>query len=83
MHFGFSYVGLIFLVMLMLPNIMWTKNQPKDYEKYVVNENKVLLAFERAGEVLVSGIALVFSDFNIKPWSNWSWWLVMAFALMI
>ena len=83
MHFGFSYVGLIFLVMLMLPNIMWTKNQPKDYEKYVVNENKVLLAFERVGEVLVSGIALIFSDFNIKPWSNWSWWLVMAFALMI
>ena len=83
MHFGFSYIGLIFLVMLMLPNIMWTKNQPKDYEKYVVNENKVLLAFERVGEVLVSGIALIFSDFNIKPWSNWSWWLVMAFALMI
>ena len=83
MHFGFSYVGLIFLVMLMLPNIMWTKNQPKDYEKYVVNENKILLAFERVGEVLVSGIALIFSDFNIKPWSNWSWWLVMAFALMI
>ena len=83
MHFEFSYVGLIFLVMLMLPNIMWTKNQPKDYEKYVVNENKVLLAFERVGEVLVSGIALIFSDFNIKPWSNWSWWLVMAFALMI
>ena len=53
MHFGFSYVGLIFLVMLMLPNIMWTKNQPKDYEKYVVNENKVLLALERIGEVLV------------------------------
>jgi tryptophanyl-tRNA synthetase len=32
MHFGFSYVGLIYLVMLMLPNLLWTKNQPKDYE---------------------------------------------------
>ena len=83
MHFGFSYVGLIFLVMLMLPNIIWTKNQPKDYEKYVVNENKVLLALERIGEVLVSCLALVFSDFNIKPWSNSSWWLVGAFALMV
>lgn len=48
MHFGFSYVGLVYLVMLMLPNIIWTKNQPKDYEKYAPNENKVLLAFERA-----------------------------------
>ena len=34
MHFGLSYVGLIYLFMLMLPNIVWTKNQPKDYEKY-------------------------------------------------
>ena len=46
MHFGFSYVGLVYLVMLMLPNIIWTNNQPKDYEKYAPNENKVLLAFE-------------------------------------
>ena len=83
MQFGFSYVGLVFLVMLMLPNIIWTKNQPKDYEKYAHNENKVLLVFERAGEVLVSCAALVFSDFNIKPWSHWSWWLVVSFALMI
>ena len=83
MQFGFSYVGLIYLIMLMLPNIIWTKNQPKDYEKYVGNENKVLLAFERVGEVLVSCTALIFSDFNIKPWSPWSWWLVLSFALMI
>ena len=83
MQFGFSYVGLIYLVMLMLPNIIWTKNKPKDYEKYVGNENKVLLAFERVGEVLVSCTALIFSDFNIKPWSPWSWWLVLSFALMI
>ena len=83
MNFGFSYVGLIYLVMLMLPNIIWTKNQPKDYEKYVGNENKVLLMFERVGEVLVSCAALVFSDFNIKPWSSWSWWLVVSFALMV
>ena len=83
MNFGFSYVGLIYLVMLMLPNIIWTKNQPKDYEKYVGNENKVLLTLERVGEVLVSCAALVFSDINIKPWSSWSWWLVLSFALMV
>jgi len=83
MNFGFSYVGLVFLVMLMLPNIIWTKNQPKDYEKYVANENKVLLAFERIGEVLVSCVSLIFSDSNIKPWSNWTWWLVSSFLLMV
>ena len=83
MHFGFSYVGLVYLIMLMLPNIIWTKNQPKDYEKYVSGENKVLLGLERTGEVLVSCAALVFSDFNIRPWSNWSWLLVISFALMV
>lgn len=82
MHFGFSYVGLLYLVMLMLPNIIWTKNQPQDYEKYVGNENKILLTLERIGEVLVSCTVLIFSDFNIKPWSNWSWWLAVSFALM-
>lgn len=83
MKFGFSYVGLIFLAMLLIPNMLWTKNLPKDYEKYVANENKVLLALERIGEVLVSAAVLIFADFNIKPWSNWSWWLVAAFALLV
>lgn len=27
-HFGFSYIGLLFLVMLMVPNLIWTKKQP-------------------------------------------------------
>lgn len=83
MHFGFSYVGLIYLVLLTLPNIIWTRNQPKNYDKYVSNENKVLLALERVGEVLVSGIVLIFSDFNIKQWSNQTWWLIISFVLMV
>ncbi len=53
MNFGFSYIGFIYLLMLFIPNIFWTKNQPQDYEKYVVNENKVLLFFERTGEMPV------------------------------
>ena len=83
MHFGFSYVGVIFLLMLMIPNIIWSKNQPKDYEKYVVNENKVLLALERTGEALVSSLCLIFSDLNIGRVSLWSIWLLMAFLLMV
>ncbi len=66
MHFGFSYVGVIYLLMLFLPNLLWTKNQPIDYDKYVINENRILLAFERIGEVLVCAIVLIFSDFNIN-----------------
>lgn len=83
MKFGFSYVGLIFLAMLMVPNLIWAKNQPKDYEKYAANENKLLLGLERTGEVLVSGMALIFRDLNLRAWTSWSWWLVGAFLLMI
>lgn len=83
MKLGFSYVGLIYLAMLFIPNIIWSKNLPEDYEKYVVRENKALRAMERIGEVLVSCAALIFADFNIGAWSGRSWWLVLSFAAMI
>lgn len=83
MNFGFSYIGLIFLAMLIVPNIIWTKNKPVDYEKYVKNENKLLAALERTGEALVSCVSLIFSDFNINGVSTWSIWLLVSFLLMI
>ena len=81
-HFGFSYIGLIFLLMLMIPNIIWSKNKPEYYDKYVKNENKILLLFERSGEILVTCISLIFSDFNINKISSWSIILLIAFATM-
>lgn len=83
MHFGFSYVGLVFLIMLFVPNIIWSKNQPKGYEEYAAKENKVLLTLERIGEALVSTLCLIFSDFNIGSISPWSILLLAAFALMV
>lgn len=82
MHFGFSYVGLIFILMLMIPNLIWIKNQPKDYEKYAKNENKFLLLLERIGETCVSVLLLIFSDFNFHGFKWWSLWLFGAFLLM-
>ncbi len=82
-HFGFSYVGLIFLLMLMIPNFIWSKNKPKEYEKYVKNENKVLRLFEWIGEILVTCLSLVFSDFNINKISSLSIILLAAFIIMI
>ena len=83
MHFGFSYIGLIFLIMLMVPNLLWTKNQPKDYEKYVVNEDRLLLILERIGEATVSALCLIFSDFNVGVIRKWSIFLLIAAILMI
>lgn len=82
-HFGFSYIGLAFLLMLFIPNIIWTKHKPEDYEKYVVNENKVLLVFERIGQVLVCTVVLIFSDFNLREPDIWSIWLVLAVIVML
>ncbi len=59
MSFGFSYIGLIWLLMLFIPNFIWTKNKPKDYEEYVHKENKALLILERAGQFIVTPVALV------------------------
>lgn len=83
MRFGFSYVGLVYLIMLFVPNIVWSRNQPKDYEEYAGNENSILLALERAGEALVSTFALIFSDFNIGRISLWSIVLLVSFLMMI
>ena len=83
MRFGFSYIGLVWLVMLFVPNLIWTKHKPKDYEKYVGNENRVLLALERAGEVIVTAAALMFSDFNFKGWNFWCAVLIASFLCMV
>lgn len=80
-NLGFSYVGFIFLLMLTIPNLIWTKHQPREYTNQ--NENKVLLVFEKAGQVCVTCAALVFSDFNIHRWSAWSLWLILAVILMV
>lgn len=83
MSFGFSYIGLIWLVMLIVPNIIWTRNKPTEYEKYVVNENKVLLTLERVGEFIVTPVALIFSDFNFKGFHFWSVVLLISFLCMV
>lgn len=43
-HFGFSYVGAIYLVMLFVPNIIWSKHQPVGYNSD--GEKRILLVFE-------------------------------------
>lgn len=80
-HLGFSYIGLIYLLMLTIPNLIWTKNLPKGYN--YIKENKILLWFERVGQICVTCTALIFSDFNIQPWTVWSLWLVLSAIFMI
>ncbi|QAT48668.1 hypothetical protein EQM14_02090 [Caproiciproducens sp. NJN-50] len=80
-HLGFSYVGFIFLLMLTIPNLIWTKHRPKGYSSR--QESPVLLVFEKAGQVCVTCTALIFTDLNLNGWSLWDFWLAAAAALMI
>ena len=80
-HIGFSYVGLIYLLMLFIPNIIWAKYKPVGYD--FQGEKPVLVLLERVGRVCVTCCALIFSDFNIDSLSIWSIWLGVSFTLML
>ena len=71
------------LLMLFIPNFIWTKHQPKDYDKYVKNENKILLVFERIGQVVVTTSSLVFSNFNPQGWNLWCFVLILAMLNLV
>jgi hypothetical protein len=80
-HFGFSYIGLIYMLMLEIPNIMWVKHKPDGYDPS--GENKVLLAFERIGQVLCTVTILCFSDTNPHGMEPWLVWLMLSVLLML
>jgi hypothetical protein len=79
--FGFSYVGLIFLCCLFIPNICYGFHQPVD--RLNVRENKLLLAFERSGQILCTVLVVIFDDFNVHPLNFRAIWLGTASLLMI
>lgn len=80
-HLGFPYVGLIYLLMLWIPNYIWSRNKPADYDS--AHENKLLLSFERAGQVCCTCSILIFRDYDIAAFSPWNLWLIASFLLMI
>ncbi len=89
--FGFGYIGLIFLLMLFIPNIIWIKFKPDGYENYVQNENKVLGILEKIGEVGATVLLLFFKDCNFDIYVGNSYiiagflnlYIILAFVLMI
>lgn len=83
MHFGFSYIGCLFLLMLFIPNMLWSQNKPIDYERYVQNENKILVFLERIGEIAVTCLALICGDLQINAFTSWSLFLLLACFFML
>ena len=80
-HIGFSYIGLIYMLMLIVPNSLWARNPPRGYDPS--GENKWLLVFERTGQILCTVTILFFNDFNPKVLEPWTFWLIASAALML
>ena len=80
-HFGFSYVGLIYLLLLWVPNLLWARHLPAGYDPS--GESKALLVFERAGQVLYTASVLLFNDYNPRTLEPWTAWLFASAALML
>ena len=83
MQFGFSFVGLIFLLMLFLPNLFWTGYKPRGYGEYIKNENRALLILERIGETSVTCLLLFFRNHDPAVLDRRICWLIAAGALMV
>lgn len=82
-EWGISVTGIVFLLMLFIPNIIWSKKQPAGYEESAKRESKMLLALERAGEVLVSVLVLTdrrLDRFSFLPRLGY---IILALVLMI
>ncbi|MBR6382264.1 MAG: hypothetical protein IKS07_11415 [Lachnospiraceae bacterium] len=78
--------------MLFVPNIYWgAKAKPAGYDEAEKHENRVLLLFERSGEVLVTCSLLIFPALNpyvrVLPEGVFFDWKILmwaaAFTLMI
>ena len=80
-HFGFSYVGLIYMLLLEVPNILWARRKPEGYDPS--GESRALLGFERAGQVLCTATVLFFNDYNPRVLEPWTAWLFVSAALMV
>lgn len=79
-RFGISYIGIVFLALLLIPNFIWARNQPQGYDPG--SESRLLLGLERVGEALVTCLLLITADLNLAAWSAWTFWLVLSGALM-
>jgi hypothetical protein len=78
MHIGFSYIGALMLVLLFVPNLFWIRLQPQDYAQYAGRERRLCRLLERVGQVLVTCLVLIFSDFNLGQPFPWALWLAAA-----
>lgn len=52
-----SWIGIIYMIGLIIPNLFWAKHQPIGYDSS--HENKFLLIFERIGQILTTCFVII------------------------
>lgn len=77
---GFSWLGLLFLICLFVPNILFGQNMPQDYKELSAEEPAGLLMLERTGQATVSFLILFARDFAWTTWTSWSGWLLLGWV---
>lgn len=82
MQIGFSYVGVIYLLMLFVPNIIWIRHKPKGYEK-LQKEDRILGILERIGEVGVTMLSPISKNLNPSGINTWLAVFIISAAFMI
>lgn len=81
-RFGFSWLGVAFVVALFLPNIIWAKNRPRNADPQW-GQSSVALGLERLGQILVCAAAITCARLQLGTWRSASWMIVAAAALMV
>lgn len=82
LHFGFSYCGLLFLCMLLVPNIAFTRFLPADFGEYSKKERKLLLILERVGEAGMVCLLPIFREHDLQELAPRALLLGAALVLM-
>ncbi|MCM1259925.1 MAG: hypothetical protein NC182_03185 [Prevotella sp.] len=80
--FGFSYIGLSIVLLLLIPNIIGINHLPQDYTTYAKQEKIDLRIGERVGEVGIICLLLSSQNFNIQNISAKIILLFFAYVFM-
>ena len=89
---GFCITGVIFLLMLFIPNMIWgLKGKPQGYSDAIEADHKLLLTLERLGEAAVTAELLIFTEINpcikkLPEGIHFRWTIIIwltSFVLMI
>ena len=81
MRMGCSWLGALFLLALMVPNLLWTRRKPQGYDPS--REDRRLLLLERIGQTWVTCGTLLSRRIRWQGWSGWSCWLAGAALLIV